>query len=83
LITLYIPRAYGQPGGFTYNEQKRQIDLEKTGRAGQARGDWEDWKNTGGFTWKTWMDKVDTWMDKVDTLVTCWITHSYMVYSPY
>jgi hypothetical protein len=39
-------------------------------------GGWEDWKNTGGFTWKTWMDKVDT-------LVTCWITHSYMVYSPY
>ena len=23
------------------------------------RGGWEDWKNTGGFTWKTWMDKVD------------------------
>jgi len=38
------------------------------------RGGWEDWKNTGGFTWKTWMDKVDTWMDKVDTLVTCMVS---------
>ena len=36
------------------------------GRPGGDRGGWEDWKNTGGFTWKTWMDKVDTWVDKVD-----------------
>jgi hypothetical protein len=66
LITLYIPRAYGQSGGFTYNEQKRQIDLEKTGRAGQARGDWEDWKNTGGLSWKDKDDRKVTWMKDLD-----------------
>ena len=64
---LYIPRAYGQSSGFTYNEQKRQIDLEKIGLSWKDKDDREGWKNTGGLSWKDKEDRKVTWMNKEDT----------------
>ncbi len=52
--------------GMSLNGDWNELEMERVGSPGGDRGDWENWKNTGGFTWKTWMDKVDTWMDKVD-----------------
>ena len=49
--------------GMSLNGDWDELEMERVGSPG---GDREDWKNTGGLSWKDKEDQEVTWMDKVD-----------------
>ena len=52
--------------GMSLNGDWNELEMERVGRPGGDRGGWDDWKNTGGFTWKDKEDRKVTWMKDLD-----------------